>query len=441
MVGALDFLERARILARNLPEMQSNLNFPWLIYNAYKTMVRRNVNMEKLKDDYFLTNISRRQSAHLQKFPDTKLINLGIGDTTMPIPKSITSSMVERADALSTIEGYSGYGPEQGEKALKDAIANTFYGDLGIKSSEVFISDGSQTDISRLQLLLGSSVSIAVQDPSYPAYVDTGVVVGQTNVFQESEGKYGNIEYMKCFADNDFFPDLSTASRTDIIFFCSPNNPTGSTATREQLAQLVEFSRKNGSIIVYDAAYAAYISDDCPRSIFEIPGAKEVAIEISSFSKFAGFTGVRLGWTVVPSELLYSNGFPVIKDFDRLVCTCSNGTSNISQAGGLACLSPEGLKSIQTIIDFYKENARLIIEIFTSLGFKAYGGKNAPYVWVHFPGKRSWDVFTEILEKAHIVTIPGSGFGPCGQGYIRFSSFARREDIIEASWRLKNLYS
>lgn len=407
---------------------------------AYKTNVSRNENMGKLQAGYLFPEIARRRAAHILKYPDAKVISLGIGDTTEPIPEVICSAMAMRAHALSTLEGYSGYGPEQGEKPLRAALASHFYGNLGIEESDIFVSDGAKCDISRLQLLFGSNVTIAVQDPSYPAYVDSGVIMGQTGNFQKDVEKYGNIEYMRCTPENDFFPDLSTVSRTDVIFFCSPNNPTGSAATREQLTRLVQFAKKNGSIIVYDSAYAMYMSDDNPRSIFEIPGANEVAIETASFSKYAGFTGVRLGWTVIPKELLFSDGFPVAKDFNRIVCTCFNGASNISQAGGLACLSPEGLKAMGEVVGFYQENTRIIVDTFKSLGFNVYGGTNAPYVWVHFPGQSSWDVFSEILEKTHIVTTPGSGFGPGGEGFIRVSAFGHRENVLEASRRFKQLF-
>uniref|UniRef100_A0A0E0CZB2 Aminotransferase class I/classII large domain-containing protein n=1 Tax=Oryza meridionalis TaxID=40149 RepID=A0A0E0CZB2_9ORYZ len=407
---------------------------------SFKTKVPRNANMAKLQAGYLFPEIARRRAAHLLKFPDAKIISLGIGDTTEPIPDVITNAMAERAHALSTVDGYSGYGAEQGEKKLRAAIAATYYADLGIEETDIFVSDGAKCDISRLQVLFGSNVKIAVQDPSYPAYVDSSVIMGQTGLYQEDVQKYGNIEYMKCSPENGFFPDLSSVPRTDIIFFCSPNNPTGAAASRDQLTKLVKFAKDNGSIIVYDSAYAMYISDDSPKSIFEIPGAKEVAIETASFSKYAGFTGVRLGWTVVPKELLFSDGHPVAKDFNRIVCTCFNGASNISQAGGLGCLSPEGLKAMSDVVGFYKENTKIIVDTFTSLGFNVYGAKNAPYVWVHFPGRNSWDVFAEILEKAHVVTTPGSGFGPGGEGFVRVSAFGHRENIIEAARRLKQLY-
>ncbi|EOX98854.1 AGD2-like defense response protein 1 isoform 2 [Theobroma cacao] len=409
--------------------------------NGHCTNVPRNVNLEKLQNNYLFPEISKRELQHLDKYPSAKVISLGIGDTTEPIPEKISLSMANYAHALSTAEGYRGYGAEQGNQVLRKAIAETFYKNVLIRDQEVFVSDGSQCDISRLQLLLGSKVTIAVQDPSFPAYIDSSVIIGQAGDFQDKTGKYQNIVYMQCGPENNFFPDLTTTPRTDIIFFCSPNNPTGHAATRKQLQQLVEFARDNGSIIIFDSAYAAYITDDSPKSIFEIPGAKEVAIEISSFSKFAGFTGVRLGWTVVPEELLFSSGFPVINDFNRIVCTCFNGASNIAQAGGLACLSSEGFQAICSVIDYYKENTKILVNTFASLGLKAYGGVNAPYVWVHFPGLKSWNVFSEILEKTHIITVPGSGFGPGGAEYIRVSAFGQRERIMEASWRLEKLIS
>ncbi|XP_073309166.1 LL-diaminopimelate aminotransferase, chloroplastic-like [Primulina huaijiensis] len=407
---------------------------------AYKTKVSRNENMAKLQAGYLFPEIARRKAAHMLKHPEAQVISLGIGDTTEPIPEVITSAMSKRSYGLSTVEGYSGYGAEQGEKQLRAAIAATYYADLGLEEGDIFVSDGAKSDISRLQVLFGSKVTISVQDPSYPAYVDSSVILGQTGQFQKDIEQFEKIEYMKCTPENGFFPDLSTVGRTDVIFFCSPNNPTGYAASRDQLTRLVQFAKENGSIIVYDSAYAMYVSDDSPRSIFEIPGAKEVALEVSSFSKYAGFTGVRLGWTAVPKELLYSDGFPVAKDFNRIVCTCFNGASNIAQGGGVACVSPEGIKAMHEVVGFYKENTGIIVDTFDSLGFKVYGGKNAPYVWVHFPGQSSWEVFSEILEKTDVVVTPGSGFGPCGEGFIRVSAFGHRENVLEACKRFKQLY-
>ncbi|XP_074578070.1 aminotransferase ALD1 homolog isoform X2 [Curcuma longa] len=400
--------------------------------------VARNANMEKLQNGYLFPEIGMRQIMHMEKYPNAKIISLGIGDTTEPLPVFIASAMSKYSHQLSTKEGYQGYGAEQGNKELRKAIAATMYKDMGIRDTEVFISDGAQCDISRIQLLFGSNATVAVQDPTFPAYVDSSIIMGQTGEYMSHTGKYGGIEYMKCGPENMFFPDFAGVPRTDIIFFCSPNNPTGHAAAREQLEQLVEVATRNGSVIVYDSSYSDYISDESPTSIYEIPGAKEVAIEISSFSKLAGFTGIRLGWTVVPHELSYSNGFPVHKDFDRIVCTCFNGASNIAQRGGLACLSKEGRKATKNLIEVYKENARVLTDTFASMGLEVYGGTNSPYVWVYFPGRKSWDVFTEILEKTHIITVPGTGFGLGGEGFIRVSSFNTRECIQEACHRLQN---
>jgi len=238
-----------------------------------------------------------------------------------------------------------------------------------------------------------------------------------------------------------FFLFFLQAKRTDLIFFFSPNNPTGAAATRKQLTELVAFAKKNGSLIIYDAAYALYIENaDCPRSIFEIAGADECAIETCSFSKYAGFTGVRLGWTVVPSKLKYSCGTPVINDFNRIMTTVFNGASSVAQAGGLACLADEGFKQMNDLVSFYKENATILRKTFQEMGFSVYGGVDAPYVWVGFPGRASWDVFAEILEKCDIMTTPGSGFGPGGEGFVRASAFGHREDILEAVERFKKAY-
>lgn len=289
--------------------------------------------------------------------------------------------------------------------------------------------------------MFGRDVTIAVQDPTFPGYVDNGVIMGQTEAADEESGgsRYAGIEYMRCAPENAFFPDLSRVPRTDVIFFCSPNNPTGHAASRDQLRQLVDFARRNGSIVVFDSAYASYVSGDHkPRSIYEVPGAREVAIEISSFSKFAGFTGVRLGWAVVPDELLYADGTRVARDFDRVVTTCFNGASSVAQAGGLACLATEeGRAAVARVVAGYKENARVLVDTFQALGKEVYGGDDSPYVWVRlFPGRRSWDVFAEILEKTHVITVPGSGFGPGGEGFVRVSAFNSKDRVVEACARL-----
>uniref|UniRef100_A0A061S1T7 LL-diaminopimelate aminotransferase n=1 Tax=Tetraselmis sp. GSL018 TaxID=582737 RepID=A0A061S1T7_9CHLO len=402
------------------------------------TQVKRNENFGKLQAGYLFPEIARRRNDHQKKYPDAQVISLGIGDTTEPIPDVIADALAKASKGLATREGYSGYGPEKGNPTLQEAIQKSFYDGL-CKPEEVFVSDGSKCDISRLQLLFGPGKTVAVQDPSYPAYVDSSVMMGQTGNYNGTG--FDNIEYMLCNVDNGFFPDLSKTGRTDLIFFCSPNNPTGAAATREQLTELVAFAKKNGSIIIYDAAYSLFITDEnCPRTIYEIPGADEVAIETCSFSKYAGFTGVRLGWTVVPEKLTFADGHPVIKDWTRVMSTCFNGASNIVQQGGLACLTPEGREAMDKLVAFYMENARILKDCFKKLGFEVYGGSNAPYVWVGFPGQASWDVFAEILEKCHLVTTPGSGFGPGGEGFVRASAFCQRENVLEAVRRLEEQF-
>jgi len=348
--------------------------------------------------------------------------------------------MKKASDGLGTLEGYSGYGPDQGPSLVREALCQRLYSSLGRTPSEIFVSDGSKCDIGRLQMMFGSDVSVALQDPAYPVYVDSSIIMGMTGEYNGTN--FDGISYMECRPDNDFFPDLDKAPATDIIFFCSPNNPTGAAATREQLTKLVNFARKNGSIIVYDAAYALYITDpNCPRSIYEIPGAEECAIETGSFSKYAGFTGVRLGWTVVPEQLRYADGFPVKNDFARIMSTVFNGASNIALAGGLACLQDQGWEQVLELVSFYQENAAILRKTFKDMGFTVYGGENAPYVWVGFPGQQSWDVFAEILDKCDIVTTPGSGFGPAGEGFVRASAFGHRENILEAVKRFQKEFA
>lgn len=388
-------------------------------------MVKRNPNMAQLSSSYLFPEINARKKHYLSHNPHANLISLGIGDTTEPIPPTITDSMVHAAARLGTVPGYTGYGPEQGIEELRKLIAEKLYPNLA-KPNEVFVSDGAKCDIGRLQLLFGSNVSIAVQDPAYPVYVEGSIIRGVKDIV-----------YMPCSPENGFFPDLSKTPRTDLIYFCSPNNPTGAVATKEQLTQLVAFAKANKSIIIYDSAYANYIQDPkLPKSIFEIEGAREVALEISSFSKIAGFTGVRLGWTVIPEELTFEDGSLVKADWNRVMSTIFNGASNIAQIGGCSILSDDGLMEIQTLTAFYLENCRMIQNALEMRGHEVYGGKNAPYVWVRFKGKKSWDVFQDFLENHHIVTTPGSGFGPGGEGFVRFSAFGHRGRIREAVARL-----
>ena len=406
----------------------------------YMGGVARNPNFGKLQAGYLFPEIGRRRNAYLEKNPDADIISLGIGDTTQPIPDHILNGLVEGASKLGKKDTYSGYGAEQGTALLREKISKELYNDI-IKPDEVFVTDGAKCDIARLQVMFGPYVTSAVQDPSYPVYVDTSVMMGQTGEINKEKGQFDNLVYMPCNPSNNFFPDLKSLPKADVIYFCSPNNPTGAAATREQLKELVDYANEQGSIIVFDAAYAPFIrTPGVPKSIYEIDGARNCAIEVNSFSKYAGFTGVRLGWTIVPSELTFSDGTQVRTDWNRVMTTGFNGASNIVQAGGMACLDPEGLKEINTLIEYYLENAKILRETFTELGFDVYGGTDAPYVFVSMGGKPSWDIFSEVLEAIQVVTIPGAGFGPGGEGFLRMSAFAPRESVIESCKRFKEYY-
>lgn len=398
-------------------------------------MIKRNAGLANLKAGYLFPEIARRRREFAAANPQAKIISLGIGNTTEPLTAHVDAGLVEGARRLGTEKGYSGYGDEQGLTALRERIAAVFYAKPAIAADEVFVSDGAKCDIGRLQLLFGREARVAVQDPSYPVYVDGSVLVGAAGGWKDSG--YEGIRYLPCTAANGYFPDLSQLPTDGLVYFCSPNNPTGAVATRAQLTALVDAARKAGSVVIFDAAYAEFIKDAAlPKSIFEIPGARECAIEVNSFSKPIGFTGVRLGWTVVPKELKYASGETVWADWNRICTTVFNGASNVAQYGGLAALEPAGIAEMRATIDFYLGNAALIRAALQKLGIACIGGDNAPYLWAHFPGRASWDVFAEILHKCHVVTTPGSGFGPAGEGFIRFSSFGHRADVEEACRRL-----
>jgi LL-diaminopimelate aminotransferase len=388
--------------------------------------MKRNAHIGQLKANYLFPEINLRKRQFLAEHPESILISLGIGDTTEPIAPSITRALVESSAGLGTPQGYSGYGPEQGIKALREKIASRIYHHL-VQPEEICVSDGAKCDLGRLQMFFGSDVSIALQDPTYPVYIEGSLIQGVRKIFS-----------MPCSPENHFFPDLETMPRTDLIYFCSPNNPTGTVATRSQLERLVRFAEANRSIIIFDSAYANYIQDpSLPKSIFEIEGAKRVAIEISSFSKLAGFTGLRLGWTVIPVELKYDDGTSVRADWNRLTSTIFNGASIIAQHGGCAVLEEQGLQEILSLTQFYLENARIIKETLESLSYEVFGGVDAPYLWVRFKGRKSWDVFQQFLTQFHIITTPGSGFGLGGEGFIRLTAFGHRENIQQAAARLK----
>lgn len=405
-------------------------------------MIKRNSGLANLTAGYLFPEIARRRREYAASNPDAKIISLGIGNTTEPLSNHIAKAMSDYALGLATPEGYSGYGDEQGNSALRAKIAETFYKNMA-GADEIFISDGAKCDIARIQTLFGSKTKIAVQDPAYPVYVDGSVVTGAAG---KNGGKgYKGVTYLPCTPENNFFPDLSKVKKNTLIYFCSPNNPTGATASREELKTLVDFANKNGCIIIYDAAYFAFIRDEkLPKTIFEIPGARTCAIEVNSFSKPAGFTGVRAGWTVVPNELKFADGSLVNKDWNRIMTTLFNGASNIAQAGALAALDEQGIKDMTAQVDYYLENGRLIKATLDGENFKKHGVEvyftgNGPYVWAKFPGKSSWDVFDKILKECNVVTTPGSGFGPAGESFIRFSSFGHRADIEEACARLSAL--
>ncbi|MEK6868142.1 MAG: LL-diaminopimelate aminotransferase, partial [Nanoarchaeota archaeon] len=379
-------------------------------------MVQRNPNMAKLHASYLFPEINKRKKELLSRVPSAKIISLGIGDTTTPLTPFISAALQKAAAQLGTEKGYSGYGDEQGMKELREKIAQTLYKNI-ISAEEVFVSDGAKPDLGRLQIMFGSNISVAVQDPSYPVYVDGSVIVGATEEYNTEKQQFNKLVYMKCVPENNFFPDLATLPKTDLIYFCSPNNPTGAAATKRQLEELIAFAKKNKSIIIFDAAYAEYIEDQTiPKSIYELEGAKEVAIEINSFSKTVGFTGVRLGWCIVPLTLKYDDGTSVHKDWSRIVTTLFNGASNIVQYGGIAALEKEGIEEMRQTVAYYKENARIIKAALDKLGYETYGGINAPYIWARIKNKKSWDAFSELLEQKHIVTTPGVGFGPAGEG-------------------------
>jgi LL-diaminopimelate aminotransferase len=399
-------------------------------------MPNRNPCLANLKAGYLFPEIAKRRREYAAAHPNAKIISLGVGNTTEPLLPHIDSGLVEGARRLGTVEGYSGY-QDEGLLALREKISKVFYGGQ-FGADEIFISDGAKCDIGRLQLLFGAGTPVAVQDPSYPVYVDGSVLIGSGGGWEGSG--YKGITYLPCTAENGYFPDLSRLPPGCLIYFCSPNNPTGAVSGREQLQALVDAAVKNGSIIVFDAAYSSYIRDSAlPKTIFEIEGAKTCAIEVNSFSKSAGFTGVRLGWNVVPKELKYSNGESVNADWARISGTVFNGASNIAQAGGLAALDDEGIKEMKALSGFYLGNAKLIRDSLQKLGIVCVGGENSPYIWACFPGKDSWEVFSEILEKCQVVTTPGSGFGPAGQSFIRFSAFGHRTDIEEACKRIESL--
>ncbi len=408
-------------------------------------MATINENFLKLKAGYLFPEISRRIRAHRDKNPDAKIISLGIGDVTQPLPAAVISAMKKAVEDQANEDTLHGYGPEQGYDFLIDAIIENDYRARGVnlRPNEIFVSDGSKCDIGNIQEIFGTENVIAITDPSYPVYVDSNVMAGRTGAANEA-GQYAKIVYMPCTAENDFVP-IIPKRKVDIIYLCFPNNPTGSVVTKEILSDWINFARENKAIILFDAAYEAYITDaPLPHSIYEIDGAKEVAIEFRSFSKTAGFTGVRCAFTVVPRQLesFTKDGRAVEVNplWHRRHCTKFNGASYISQRGAAATYTPEGKKQTKKIIDTYLSNAKSIRASLAKLGYDVYGGVNAPYIWLKTPdGLSSWDFFDRLLTKANVVSTPGSGFGPSGEGYLRLSAFAKPADIEEAMQRFASI--
>lgn len=400
-------------------------------------MIQRNPGFANLTASYLFPEVARRKNEYSKAHPDAKVISLGVGNTTEPLTPHIAKAMSDYALALGTAQGYSGYGDDFGSADLREKIAKEFYPNENITADEVFISDGAKCDIARVQTLFGHEVNLAVQDPSYPVYVDGSVITGAAGT-NDGSG-YKGIVYMPCTAENNFFPDLSQVKKNSLIYFCSPNNPTGKVSTKEELSRLVEFALRNECIIIFDAAYSEFITDpNLPKSIFQIEGAKRCAIEVQSLSKPAGFTGVRLGWSVVPNDLKFADGTSINKDWQRLMTTLFNGASNIAQQGALAALDETGRKEMRSVIEYYLENARIIEKTVRKWeNAEVFFTGNSPYLWVRFTGQKSWDIFDKILDKCRVVTTPGSGFGPAGESFIRISAFGHRADVEEACRRLE----
>jgi len=397
-------------------------------------MARINQHYHKLQKDFLFTEISERTERFLSKHPDATIFKLGIGDTTEPLKPTVIRGLIDGVKKLSEADTYMGYGDERGEIGLRKGFVK-WYKERGISfdPDEIFLSDGAKTDLANIPSLFHQRSIIAVQDPVYPMYVDSNVIAGRTGRYKN--GRYKKIVYMPCIKENNFTPSIPDVP-VDLIYLCMPNNPTGSVMTKKQLETFVTYAKKNKSVMIFDTAYAGFVNEhDYPRSIYEIPGAKSCAIEINSLSKSAGFTGVRFGWTVVPKELVAEDTQPgeLNAMWRRRQATMFNGVSHITQQGVLSLLTKQGQKECGEIIRYYMGNARMIKSVLIKLGFEVYGGVNGPYLWVKTPeGVSSWKFFDTLLEKAHIVVTPGVGFGPQGEGYVRFSAFGHREDIKKA---------
>ncbi len=402
-----------------------------------------NDNFIKIPATYLFSEIAKRVAQHKTENPQADIIRMGIGDVTLPLPDASVDALINAANEQRKSETFRGYGPEQGYDFLRNSIVENDFKSRGIdiEADEIFVSDGAKSDTGNIGDILGLQNRVAITDPSYPVYVDTNAMSGRAGE-PSASGQWTNLIYLPCNTANNFVPELPK-EKVDIIYLCYPNNPTGTTLTKEQLTVWVNYARENNAIILFDAAYEAYITEEnVPHSIFEIEGAKEVAIEFRSFSKTAGFTGTRCGYTVVPKTVtgLSESGEKVSlnKLWLRRQTTKFNGTSYVVQRAAEATYSPEGKKQVRTLVDYYMENARIIRESLQAAGLTVYGGVNAPYIWTKTPeGIGSWEYFDYLLKEKNIVCTPGAGFGPAGEGFVRFSAFGNRENTLKAMERLK----
>ncbi|MFN9372049.1 MAG: LL-diaminopimelate aminotransferase [Planctomycetaceae bacterium] len=408
-------------------------------------MARINEHYRKLKAGYLFPEIGRRVAKFCAENPTAKVIRLGIGDVTEALPPAIIQAFRQGVDELAERKSFRGYGPEQGYDFLREAIQKNDFASRGVQvdADEIFVSDGSKCDTGNILEIFGSDNKVAIVDPVYPVYVDTNVMAGRTGP-SDDQGRYAGLVYIPATAANNFVPELPK-ERVDLIYLCYPNNPTGMVATKDELARWVDYARKNDSIILFDAAYEAFITDPkIPHSIYEIDGARDVAIEFRSFSKTAGFTGVRCAFTVVPKTVMATTDggerIPLHGLWNRRHTTKFNGVSYPVQRAAEAVYSAEGKPQVKALVDFYLTNARLIREGLQASGITVYGGENAPYVWVKTPGNESsWDFFDRLLKTAHLVGTPGSGFGASGEGYFRLSAFNSRENVEEAVRRFRKV--
>ena len=406
-------------------------------------MVKVNDNYLKLPGSYLFSAIAKKVNAYTAANPDKKIIRLGIGDVTQPIAPALIQALHDAVEEMGSVETFHGYAPDLGYGFLREAIAAGDYAARGckIEADEIFISDGAKCDCGNIQEIFSEDAVIAVCDPVYPVYVDSNVMAGRTGEYDEKTGKWSRVIYMPCTAENQFVPELPEET-PDLIYLCVPNNPTGTTLTRDQLKVWVDYANRTGAVILYDAAYEAYIAEQSvPHSIFEIEGARTCAIEFRSFSKNAGFTGVRLGFTVIPKELV--RGSVMLHSlWARRHGTKFNGAPYIVQKAGEAVYSPKGREQLKEQVAYYMRNAKVIYEGLKEIGCEVYGGVNAPYIWLLVPGgMTSWEFFDCLLNEAGVVGTPGSGFGPSGEGYFRLTAFGTYENTVEAVERMKNMVS